>query len=122
VQIQSSDDALTLSALGVLAFLVADVSHEALGHGLAILATGAKPVILTTSYFGSSGSTSHWIPAGGGIANILVGLISFLLLRMLRPRSPHGRYFLVLAIAFNLLFASSYLAIRGLLRSAIGPP
>jgi len=33
-----SDDALTLIALGILAFALANVSHEALGHGLAALA------------------------------------------------------------------------------------
>jgi hypothetical protein len=114
VQIQPSDDALTLAALGVLAFLVADVSHEALGHGLAIVATDAKPVILTTSYFGSSGSTNRWIPAGGGIANVLIGLLSFLLVRALRPSSPRGRYFLVLVLAFNLLFAAAYPAYSGI--------
>jgi hypothetical protein len=111
---QSPDDGLTLAALGVLAFLVADVSHEALGHGLAILATGAKPVILTTSYFGSSGSASRWIPAGGGIANAAVGLLSFLLVRALRPSSPRWRYLLVLVLAFNLLFAAAYPAYSGI--------
>jgi len=64
----SRDDALTLVALGIVAFVVADVAHEGLGHGLATLAVGAKPVMLTTCYFSSSGSLSRWIPAAGGIA------------------------------------------------------
>jgi hypothetical protein len=89
------DDSLTLTALGVLAFALANVTHEALGHGLAALAAGARPVLLTTCYFVTSGSTSRWIPAGGGIANLGVGLLALLWLRIFRPRSPHFGYFLV---------------------------
>jgi hypothetical protein len=104
----STDDALTLSALGILAFVIADMAHEALGHGLATLAVGGQPVLLTTSYFSSSGSLSRWIPAGGGIANVIVGCLFIGALRMFRPTSQHVRYFLVLGIAFNLLFAAAY--------------
>jgi hypothetical protein len=108
-----SDDALTLIALGILAFALANFSHEALGHGLAALAVGGKPLLLTTCYFQAAGRTSGWIPAGGGIANVTVGSLSFLSLRTLRPRSPHLLYFLVLAVAFNLFFAAGYPAYSG---------
>ena len=37
-----TDDWLTLLACGVLAFIVADESHEAVGNGLATLAVGAR--------------------------------------------------------------------------------
>jgi hypothetical protein len=84
------------------------VSHEALGHGLAILATGGHPVLLTSSYFSSGGSTSRWIPAGGGIANLVVGGLFVLALRMFRAATEHVRYFFILGIAFNLLFAAGY--------------
>src|SRR5579872_845280 len=103
-----TDDALTLAAVGIVAFVVADVVHEALGHGLATLAVGGQPVLLTTSYFSSSGSWSRWIPAAGGIANLIVGSLFLVALRLLRPVSPHVRYFLVLGVAFNLLFAMAY--------------
>jgi uncharacterized membrane protein HdeD (DUF308 family) len=95
------DDALTLSALGIVAFVVADVTHEGLGHGLATLWVGAKPVMLTTCYFSSSGSLSRWIPAA-------VGLLSVLALHLLRRPGAHVRYFLTLVVAFNLLFAAGY--------------
>ena len=102
------DDALTLAASGIVAFSIADVAHEALGHGLATLAVGGQPVLLTTSYFSSSGSLSRWIPAGGGIANLIVGGLFIMALHMLRAASQHVRYFLVLGAAFNLLFATAY--------------
>jgi hypothetical protein len=116
--VESTDDALTLAALGVLALVLAVVSHEGLGHGLATLAVGAKPVILTSCYFGSAGIDSKWIPAAGGIANVAIGLLSLVILRSLpKPfsaTSPHLRYFLILAIAFNLFFASGYPAYSGI--------
>jgi hypothetical protein len=104
----SNDDTLSIIAIGMLAFIAADVTHEALGHGLAMLAAGAKPVLLTTCYFSSSGSLSRWIPAGGGIANIVLGLLCLMALRIIRPRSQNVRYFFVLGVAFNLLFATAY--------------
>jgi hypothetical protein len=105
---KSNDDSITIIAIGVLAFIVADFSHEALGHGIAILAVGAKPVLLTSCYFSSSGIFSRWIPAAGGVGNIVVGLLFFLASRIVRPRSQGALYFFVLAAAFNLFFASAY--------------
>jgi hypothetical protein len=100
--------------MGILAFIVADLCHEALGHGLTVLIVGGRPIQLTTTYFASSGSTSRWIPASGGAANVLVGLLSLAALHVLRPRSAHWRYFMVLVAAFNLLFGAAYPAYSGL--------
>ena len=112
--VKSVDDALTLVSLGIVAFVIAIVTHEGLGHGLATLAVGGKPVMLTTCYFSSSGSLSKWIPAAGGIANVIMGLLSVLVLRLLRTVKPHIRFFLVLVAAFNLLFAAGYPAYSGI--------
>lgn len=68
MQTNPRDSTLTLTSLGVLAFILADTTHEALGHGLATLATGGTPVLLTSSYLSTSGHYGRWIPAGGGIA------------------------------------------------------
>ncbi|MGA3093229.1 MAG: hypothetical protein ABSD75_31930 [Terriglobales bacterium] len=111
---KSPDDTLTLVSLGIVAFVIAIVAHEGLGHGLATLAVGGKAVMLTTCYFSSSGSLSRWIPAAGGIANAVVGLLSILALRLLRTAGPHIRYFFTLVLAFNLFFAAGYPAYSGL--------
>jgi len=103
-----------LVALGTVAFVLADVAHEGLGHGLATLAVGGKPVMLTTCYFSSSGSLSRWIPAAGGIANGIVGLLSLAALHLLSKAGPRLRYFLTLSIAFNLFFAAAYPAYSGI--------
>jgi hypothetical protein len=108
LQTTPADDFPTLVALGIIAFIIADVAHEALGHGLATLVVGGHPVLLTTSYFSSSGSLSRWIPAGGGIANLIVGGLFVFVLRMFRDITPTLRYFCILGAAFNLLFAAGY--------------
>jgi hypothetical protein len=110
----SPDDALTLISLGITAFAIAIVTHEGLGHGLATLAVGARPVMLTSCYFSSSGSLNKWIPAAGGIANVIVGLLSVLVLRLMRTAKPRIRFFLVLVASFNLLFAAGYPAYSGI--------
>jgi len=112
----SVDDRPTLAALGVLAFALADVSHEALGHGLATLAVGDKPVLLCTCYFDSSGHYSKWIPAAGGLMNLAVGLGSLAVIRVFSRSNPPLRYFLALVAAFNLFFAFGYPAYSGIAR------
>jgi hypothetical protein len=102
------DNSLTLIALGVLSFTLADSTHEALGHGLATLAVGGTPVLLTSSYFNASGHYSRWIPAAGGIANVAVGLLALGCTRLARKAAPAWLYFLILLASFNLLFAAAY--------------
>jgi hypothetical protein len=110
----STDDRLTLAALGAVAFVVANVSHEAVGHGLATLAVGGKVDLLTTCYLDSSGNYSRWIPAAGGLTNLAVGLGSLAFLRVLPHLRPGLRYFLILVAAFNLFFAVGYPAYSGI--------
>lgn len=107
---------MTLACLGVVAFALADQTHEALGHGLATLITGGKLVALTTCYVNSAGGSERWIPAGGGLANVAVGMIALALaLLSILPRpSPQLRYFLVLVAAFNLFFATGYPVYSGI--------
>jgi hypothetical protein len=111
---QSPDDAPTLVALGVLAFIIADFTHEALGHGLMTLVVGGQPVMLTSTYFSSSGNWSRWIPAAGGLADLIAGLLCFTALCFLRQPAPRLRYFLILTEACNLLFAAGYPVYSGI--------
>jgi len=108
MQANPRDNALTLIAVGVLAFILADTTHEALSHRLATLAVGGTPVLLTSSYFSTSGHYSRWIPAGGGVANVILGLLTLACTRVARQAAPSLLYFLILLAAFNLLFAAAY--------------
>ena len=112
----SADDRPTLAALGILAFAPANITHEALGHGLTTLAVGGRPVLLTTCYLTSTGPDSKWIPAAGGLMNLAVGLAALLALRLLPRPAPRPRFFLLLVAAFNLFFAFGYPAYSGIAR------
>lgn len=110
----AKDDAATLAALGVLAYLLADGLHEALGHGGACLLQGGHVRLLTSAYFrGTPGSA--WTDAGGPLANLSAALLCVVLLRQ-RVHSSATRHFLRLVLAFNLFWASGqmvYSAISG---------
>jgi hypothetical protein len=112
----TADDWLTLAALGLLAFALTDVAHEAFGHGGVTWLIGGKAVLLTTCNFDSTRRYSLWIPAGGGLMNLTVGLASLALPRFFARPRPLTRYFLVLAAAFNLFFAFGYPAYSGIAR------
>lgn len=109
-----TDDRLTLLALGVLALMVADMSHEAVGHGLATFAVGGRVDFISTCYVDSSRHYSKWIPAAGGLTNLAIGLGSLAFLRLRPHVSPMLRYFLILVAAFNLFFAVGYPAYSGI--------
>jgi hypothetical protein len=61
-----------------------------------------------------AGHYSKWIPAAGGLTNLVVGLGSLAFLRLLPDLRPVLRYFLVLVAAFNLFFAVGYPAYSGI--------
>ncbi|HXC16427.1 MAG TPA: hypothetical protein VNV60_03195 [Holophagaceae bacterium] len=100
----AKDDAATLAALGVLAYLLADGIHEALGHGGACLLGGRHVQLLSSAYFHSTPG-SAWTDVGGPLANLGTALLFGLALRR-RIASPEMRLFLRLALAFNLFWAS----------------
>lgn len=85
-----------------MAFVLACVAHEALGHGGACLALGRSITQLSSVYFRCSVG-SPWIDFAGPANNLLVGLIAWLLLR----RFPDS-LFLLLAMAFNLCWGFGY--------------
>jgi hypothetical protein len=43
------DDAWTVAAIAVLAFIAADVAHEVIGHGAGLRAVGGRACVLTTT-------------------------------------------------------------------------
>jgi hypothetical protein len=67
-------------ALGGLAFIVACTVHEAVGHGLACVLEGARPLRLTAVYFACR-PASVVADLGGPIANLVTVLLALLALR-----------------------------------------
>jgi len=111
-------DVSTIIAISALAYTLANIVHEGLGHGGTCLLVGARPTVLNAIFFEYDDHAAtlvqqRWISAGGSIANVLVGLP---ILRMLRRErlTASARYFLWLFAAVNLLTAFGYLLYSGI--------
>jgi hypothetical protein len=113
----SSIDTATVIAIAVLAYTIANVVHEGLGHGGATLLVGARPTMFNAIFFNYDESTAsrtaqRLISAAGSVANLVVGLP--LLAVAPRVRSARWRYFLWLFAAVNILTAFGYLLYSGI--------
>jgi hypothetical protein len=111
-------DGATIVAIAVLAYSLANVVHEGLGHGGACLLLGARPTMFNAIFFNydettASDAAQRGISAAGSIVNVIVGLPLVALLRSRARLSPRWRYFLWLFAAVNLLTAFGYLCYSG---------
>ncbi len=99
--------------MGIVAYILADVAHEALGHGGACVLTGGHPLLITTVNMDCS-ADNQFVIAGGTLMNVIAAGIFFLLGRRASHSSPHLKYFAWLSMTVNLLDASGYLAFSGI--------
>jgi hypothetical protein len=109
------DDA-TVVSIAIVAYAIANIFHEGVGHGGACVLTGCIPEAMSSIHFsgdeaGVSDAGRRWIAAGGSIANLVLGLFAWALLT--RARSPQWRVFLWLLAFVNLLQAAGYLLFSG---------
>lgn len=107
-------DTWTILAIGMLALLLSNVVHEGLGHGGTCLLVGGRPLALSSAWFESDmEGVSAWGRraelAGGTLANLIVGALLMVLLRLRQPRSAQAFYFLWLAGIVNLFQGGGYL-------------
>lgn len=112
-------DPLTIGAIGMVAYLLANLLHEGLGHGGTCLLVGGRPLGLSSAWFdGDLTGVSDWgiraEKAGGTLANLLFGLGFGAWLRAAKKPSAHLYYFLWLAMTVNLLQAGGYLMVSPL--------
>ena len=97
---------LRFALLGSLAFTIACLAHEAVGHGGACLLTGGKVLLLTSVYFRCAPGLPV-VDAAGPLMNLLAAAIALLALRRLGAPG-HGRLFATLVFAFNGLWGAGY--------------
>lgn len=100
---KSSDDVLTLFAIGALVSVVASFTHEALGHGLGCAIDRGHITLITFLVFRCDGA--HAIADGGGPVGVFV--VSCLALSGIfaaGPRSPNLRLFLLTLGSLGLLW------------------
>ena len=113
-------DLVTLAAIGVVAYLTANLVHEGLGHGGACLLVGGKAKAISSAWFeceivGVSPWGQRAVKAAGTVAKLLVGSGAALALVRLRPRGAHVYYALWLLAMANLFPATGYLMVSPLL-------
>jgi len=96
----------TLGAIAAVAFIVACVAHEAVGHGGMCLAVGGRVTLLTSVYFRCTNG-GPLTDAAGPLMNLVVGAVCWALTRR-RPLASQSRLFFVLAMAFNLFWGAGY--------------
>lgn len=108
----TNDDALTVCAISLLSAMLADVLHEALGHGALALITGAQSGLLTTVAW-SSAFDSKLVAAGGTLVNLAAGIVAWIALRSAKHASVQFRFFLLTSVAFNLLTGTGYFFFSG---------
>jgi len=106
------DDRLTIVFNSVSAYVLANLLHEGLGHGVTAWLSGAHQLTLSTVAL-SSDIDTRWISANGTVANLLFGVVFWLLLVKPERYKPGTRYFLVLAMAGNLFTGTGYFLFSG---------
>ena len=108
----TNDDALTVTAISLLAAMLADVLHEGLGHGALALITGTQSGVLTTVAW-SSALDSKLVAAGGTLANLAAGIVFWFALSSAKRASVQLRFFLLTSAAFNLFAGTGYFFFSG---------
>ena len=108
-------DALTTMSISIIAFVVADLSHEALGHGVAARVQGAKLIVLSYTYLTSDLQT-RFISSSGPLVNLIEGLVALTISRRIRLKAT-ASLFVFLLMIYNLLDAAAYLIYSGVLNS-----
>jgi hypothetical protein len=109
---------VTVVAIGIVVYGVANLLHEAVGHGGACLAVGCKPIALSSMHF--QGDTSRItedarriIAAAGSLTNIVAAIPALLFLRARRASATSLDYAAWLFATVNLLQAAGYFLFSG---------
>jgi hypothetical protein len=102
---RDADDWATVGAIGIAAYMIADVAHEAIGHGIACMAHGASISLLTSVYFRCS-SRSPLVAVAGPSANLAVAWLVSIAQRRSRTADARLRLLLLTSLAFNLFWGA----------------
>jgi hypothetical protein len=106
------DDIPTICAISIIAEMLSTMLHEGLGHAAtAVITLHASGTLCSLAW--SSPQDSRLVEAGGPLVNLFAALVFWLLLRAARNASPTLRFFLLIAVSFNLLSGTGYFFYSG---------
>jgi hypothetical protein len=108
----AKDDPLTVIAISALGYIVPDILHEGLGHGVTAWLSGARTLSISTVALQSDIGT-RWISANGTLVNLASAAVLWMLLRKPQRYSPQLHYFLVLTLAASLFTGTGYFFYSG---------
>lgn len=96
---------LALVSIGAMAYIFADIIHEAIGHGITSLIVGNKIILLTSVFFRSE-RHSFITDALGPILNLVAGLLIWGVIRQVNLQNLYIRLLVVFTTAFNFFWFS----------------
>jgi hypothetical protein len=91
---------LAIAAIAIVATVIADFIHEGLGHGGMCVATGGRPLMLSTVHFECRPDT-RLVAAAGTLGNLIFGMLSWRAVGAVKQSAP-WRYFFWLLMTFHL--------------------
>lgn len=117
---RASVDRLTVIAIAVIAYAIANVSHELIGHCTMAVLVGTRCKVLSSTYIPLASEIPTWkyniiVPAGCA-ANFIAALVCLALLRTRQTAQPTVRYFLWLTMCVNLFLPSTYIAVAPIIK------
>ena len=104
-------------AIAVVAYALANIVHEGLGHGGACLALGGRLLAFSAVHAQcdvAEGAESLGVMASGTLANLGAGAGALAAVRMRQAPATKGHYFLWLFMTVNLLQGTGYWLFSGL--------
>lgn len=103
--LDAQDSLTTVVAIALVAYVTADIAHHGIGHGLMCWLQGGQ-IELLTSVFVRCSRTALAIDLGGPVANLVLGLIAALALRISKRPSVSTELFYILLAGINLMWFS----------------
>jgi hypothetical protein len=113
-------DRLTIMAIGIVTFIIANVLHEAVGHGGACLLVGGGAEELSSAHFSChvdnpGGWQERVVASAGTLVNFAAAIVFSVIYRGVDQRQQSLRYFSWLGMCTNYFVAAGYPLFSGLI-------
>lgn len=113
-------DLPTVCSIAIVAYLMANVLHEGVGHASVCRVVGCELETLTSAHVewepgSASDAAQRLVSASGTLVNLLAALAFAALLQIFRNAGGTARYFLWISTAVNLLAGTGYLLFSGVI-------